>query len=361
VTTIRYNDRFIRQLAERVEALIEEECQDSAGIRADLLELAAANSPGVADYWKRTQHGMGIPDVAFKGSSLYLFPDEPPVRVFQTSGTTGSQRGQVAYSARGLRLMKKSVVANARRHFPSGADRPVVLRFVPTEQSAPHMAMACHQEAIAAALGDPELSAAVVTPSGMDLRLLACRVEAAIAADRPVVLIGGSFAFVNVCDTLQEQGRSWSLPPGSWMMDGGGFKGRSRVVSVEQLRATARRVFGIADGCFLNLFGMTELANQLFDAADVPVGPLGERPKGASRFIQPAVRDPVTLLPRAAGAGLLEVSDLCVLDRPSVLLTGDWAVACSDGVAIAGRIAGSSSRGCSLTLDEMTGGRATDG
>jgi len=361
MTSIKYNDRFVRQLAERIEALIDDGSAYPEDIRADLLELAAANSPAVADYWKRTQYGMGIPDAAFKDVSLYLFPDEPPARVFQTSGTTGSKRGQVAYTARGLNLMKRSVVANARPHFPAGRDRPVILRFVPTERSAPHMAMACHQESIAAELGDPELSAAVVTPTGVELRLLAARLDAAIAADRPVVLIGGSFAFVNVCDALQEQGRSWSLPAGSRLMDGGGFKGRSRVVTVEELRAAASRVFGIADGCFVNMFGMTELANQLYDAADLPVGPLGERPKGASRFIRPIVRDPFTLQPRMAGIGLLEVADMCVLDRPNVLLTGDQAVACPDGVAIAGRIPGGPSRGCSLTLDEMTAGRTTDG
>jgi hypothetical protein len=139
-------------------------------------------------------------------------------------------------------------------------------------------------------------------------------------------------------------------------VDAGGFKGRSRVVGVDGLRAALGRVFGIAADRCINLFGMTELASQLYDAADVAVGPLGERPKGRLTFVEPRVRDAHTLAPIERGSGLLEVADLCILDRPHVVLTGDRGIACAEGVAIAGRVERGQSRGCSLTLDEMTAG-----
>jgi hypothetical protein len=199
--------------------------------------------------------------------------------------------------------------------------------------------------------GDPSTSASVVGTGGLDLPVLAALLDRAVADDRPVVLIGGSFAFVHVCDALASQGRRWALPSGSRMVDAGGFKGRSRELDVDALRRAVGDVFGIERAHCNNIFGMTELASQLYDGADVPVGPKRERPKAAAPFVSARVRDPFSWETIAAGAGLLEVVDLCVIDRPHVVLTGDWAVASDAGVAITGRVLASESRGCALSFE----------
>lgn len=355
---LKYRDPFIERLFQDIGGLVGDGVGDVGSIEARLQELALANSPQVADYWKRTQSGMGVPDSAFKGASPYLFPEETPRRTFRTSGTTGSERGNAHYTERGLALMDLSIVNNARRHIVQKLDTPVILRCVPSESAAPEMVMAHGMELIARTFGHRELSACVIGPNGIDYALLTSRIEAAIAQDLPVVMIGGSFAYVNMCDMLEAQKRSWRLPRGSRAVDAGGFKGRSRAVGVDALRAAMGRVFGIEPTHCINLFGMTELASQLYDAADIPLGPLGERPKGRLPFVQPRVRDAQTLALRDEGTGLLEVADLCILDRPYVVLTGDRGIACREGVAIAGRIERGQSRGCSLTLDEITGGDA---
>jgi hypothetical protein len=356
---IRYRDPAIERLCQDIAALIADGSTDALAIGARLRELASSNSPVVARYWAKTRPGLGVPDTAFKDTAPYLFPEEAPARTFRTSGTSGKERGQAHYTQRGLELMDLSIVANARRHVVRDLDAPIILRLVPPEHLAPDMVMAHGMQLIAEKLGHPKLSACVVTPQGVDFDLLASRLDAAVAAEVPVVFIGGSFAFVNVCDALEARSRTWSLPRGSRLVDAGGFKGRSRIVGVDDLRALVGRVFGIAPGCCINLFGMTELASQLYDAADVAVGPLGERPKGRLGFIEPRVRDPhsLELVDTASGEGglgLLEVEDRCILDRPHVVLTGDSAIARSEGVAITGRIERGKSRGCSITLDEMT-------
>ncbi len=352
---LRHDDPALQRLFEDLASLVVDGAGDRRALSDRLLELARANAPEVEAYWRRTRPGLGIPDVAFRDASPYFFPDRPPIRTFRTSGTSGGARGSASYSPRGLELMDLSILENARRHVVAGLERPLILRFVPSESLAPEMVMAHGMELIARELGHPKLSACVVGPRGVDLELLASRLDAAVAEGLPVVLIGGSFAFVNVCDALAARGRAWQLPEGSRMIDAGGFKGRSRVVTVDDLRAAVGRCFGIAPGRCVNLFGMTELASQLYDAADVPVGPLGERPKGRLRFVEPIVRDAFTLEPLDAGPGLLEVADLCILDRPHVVLTGDRGIARAGGVAIAGRIERGQSRGCSLTLDDLTG------
>ncbi|GAA1340758.1 acyl-CoA reductase [Saccharothrix algeriensis] len=353
--TVAHHDPHVGRLFEEMALLVTDGVGDPAALHGQLVELAAANAPDVARYWKQVGAGVGVPDTAYKDGGPHLFPDEPAVRVFRTSGTTGSVRGSVRYSRLGLELKALAVRANARRSVARAGERPVVVRFAPTEEAAPDMAIAFDLARIQEECGDPELSTSVVGPAGVDYDLLAATLDAAVAEGLPVVLVGASFAFVNACDRLAAQGRGWELPPGSRMYDGGGFKGRSRVMRVDDLRTAVRRVFGVEE--FDNIFGMTELANQLYDAADVPVGPLGERPKAYRHFGGPRVRDPRTREFRTEGPGLLEITDLSVLDRPHVLLTGDLGVATPDGVAVAGRVAGSTSRGCSLSLDEMTGGR----
>lgn len=354
--SVKYRDTQVSRLFSEIAALIADGVGDKEALSSRLNELTASNSPEVADYWRRTNRGIGVPDVAFRGRSPYLFPEEAPARTFRTSGTSGQERGEAHYSARGMELMDLSIVTNARRNVVRGLERPIILRFVPPEALAPEMVMAHGMELIARTFGHSELSACLVSPSGVDFPLLLSRLDTAVSQGIPVVLIGGSFAYVNVCDALENMGRAWELPKGSRMIDAGGFKGRSRVVGVDSLRSMVGRVFGIASSECTNLFGMTELASQLYDSADVAVGPIGERPKGATSFVQPRVRDSLDLSLRAEGTGLLEVVDLCILDRPHVVLTGDRGVARPEGVAITGRVERGQSRGCSLTLDAMTGG-----
>lgn len=331
--------------------MIEGHDADAAGIAARLHELASANSRALARYRQRSPADLGIPDTAFRGASVFHFAEAHIARTFRTSGTSGPDRGSAAYSERGMDLMKRSILANGRRHVFAGLDRPAVVRLVPESCVLPEGVMPYGMEVLSQTFGAPEASEAVVGPNGLDLERLTTLLDRAVADRRPVVMLGGSFAFVHLCDALLARGRSWVLPPGSRMVDAGGFKGRSRELDVDALRGAVGSTFGIARDRCTNIFGMTELASQLYDAVDTPLGPKGERPKGTTPFVAPRVRDPFSWRPAERGPGLLEVADLCILDRPHVVLTGDWAVAGEHGVAITGRVRPSESRGCALHFE----------
>ena len=351
---IDYRDSFVSRLANEVEDLIEERSAHADEVFASLLELAQQNSEVFARYLQRFGAGLGVPDRAFKASSPYLFPGVEPALTFETSGTTGVLKGRAHYSELGARLLRATILAGARRNIVAELDRPAIVRLVPAHEHAPSMVMAFGMQLIADTYADARASGSVVGPNGLDFERFAQLLDRAVAADQPVVLIGGSFAFVNVCERLQNMHKRWQLPAGSRMVDAGGFKGRSRSLSVEQLRGLVADTLGITAARSTNIFGMTELASQLYDAEDRALGPSGERPKRVLPHVWPRLRDPESLQLMAAGTGLLEVVDLCVLDRPCVVLTGDLAVSDGNGVALAGRIRGSGSRGCSLTLDALT-------
>ncbi len=349
-----YSGRFVAQLFDDIAGLILGDDIDVASVLDRQHELAAANSPIIAEYWRTTRFGHPIPDSAFKQLSPYVFADPPPVREFHTSGTSGSSRGCVGYSPMGLELMRMSILDNARRRVISGLHRPAVVRFVPAVASAPSMVMAYGMELIANELGDPDLSEVVVSQRGVDYDMLADVVVRVCKAGLPAVLIGGSSVFANVCKHFAQQGLHFVLPAGSKVVDAGGFKRHSSALHVDTLRAALTDVFGIAAGHFVNLFGMTELASQLYDFGDDPIGPLGERVKGGGPYVHVRVRHAETMNVITDGLGLLEVIDLCVLDRPPALLTGDLAIATPTGAAVVGRIQRNSTRGCSISLDALT-------
>lgn len=351
---IAYRDAFVTRLFDDIAELIAHDAGAPAAIEARLFELGRANSPAFADYARRAPRGLGVPDSAFKLDSPYYFADEPPARTFRTSGTTGQSRGAASYSLRGMQLMDASILRQARSQIVRDIERPMFVRLVPPESLAPEMVMAHGMELIARELGHAELNACVIGARGVDYELLTARLDHAAREGLPVVLIGGSLGFVNVCAELEARRLRWCLPHGSRVVDAGGFKGRARGTDVEGLRALLQRTFGVPASACLNLFGMTELASQLYDAADDALGPQGERPKGRTSFVWPQVRDAHDLDLRAHGSGLLEVVDLCIIDRPHRILTGDRGIASERGVAVAGRIERGQSRGCSLTLDALT-------
>jgi hypothetical protein len=356
---IRYRDRLVAELLDDMHALIAGDGSLRSSVKERQRELSLVNSAKVGDYWARTSSGFGIPDCAFRDELLYLFPEEEPARIFSTSGTSGRRRGRAAYSPAGLALMNSSILKNAAAHIMSGLERPAFIRLVPTEEAAPEMVMAYGMGLIERAFADPGLSASVVGPSGVDNERLRTLLDRAVHAGVPVVMIGASLAFVNVCEQMERAGCRWELPEGSRMVDAGGFKSHFRTVGVDELRRLAFRSFGIAPENCRNIFGMTELASQFYDAADCPVGPNGERPKGSSDFARMRVRDPTSFALKDRGKGLLEVTDLCILDRPPVVLTGDIGIAAPTGVAVIGRIE-RKPRGCSLVLDDLTA-EASDG
>ena len=92
--------------------------------------------------------------------------------------------------------------------------------------------------------------------------------ESAVADQRPVVLLGTAFLFVHLIDSLQAAGRRFALPDGSRVMETGGYKGRSRELSREELHRLTAQYLGVEIGSILREYGMSELSSQAYARAD---------------------------------------------------------------------------------------------
>jgi acyl-CoA synthetase (AMP-forming)/AMP-acid ligase II len=170
-----------------------------------------------------------------------------------------------------------------------------------------------------------------------------------------VALLGTSFAFVHALDRLGA--RRFALPPGSRIMQTGGFKGRSRELSPLAMRAALSQSFGVPDAMIVAEYGMTELSSQLYETtlrAAVTSERDCVRRLWAPPWLRVSVVDPERLTPLPDGQeGLVRIDDAANLDSVCAIQTADLGVLEAGELTLRGRAEGAVLRGCSITADEL--------
>lgn len=364
--------------------------------RADFLALArrvlahqAENNADYARYAARLGVDLAglddpldappVPTDAFKRLRLSTFDPAEAVACFRSSGTTQADRSEHLF--RTLAPMRASIEPPFLRYvlpdLAPGATMPMVV-LAPTPAQAPDSSlyfMLGHvRERFGRAGGRAHFFAA-------DLRLDAaavCRaLEDLAGRGEPVLLLGPSFAYVHLFD--RSSGFRVTLPPGSRLFETGGFKGRSREVPRAELHAMFADRLGLDPARIVGEYGMSELSSQLYEPClRRSLAGAQDAARDAWRVYVPppwcAVRvlDPVSLAPVPVGQpGLVAFFDLANLDSVSAVVTGDLGTlvpagepgdappgwhglpAGCRGLALHGRAAGASAKGCSLAMDML--------
>ncbi len=277
-----------------------------------------------------------MPQVLFKRATLYAHGERTPGAVYETSGTTTGEPGR-------QRLLSTDIyeavcVAGARR-IGLFADAPELHFIASPPRLAPHSSLSAMfgfwNRAAEAGRGKFWMGAA-------DFALLRDRL---VTARCPVALAGTAFGFVHFLDFLGE--RRLALPRGSWLLETGGFKGRSREIPKPELYAALTRTFGVADRAIWNEYGMSELSSQAYARGHAG---LHQTPPWARVLIV----DPATGREVAPGReGLVRWIDLANVDSVLALQTLDRAVRTATGFRLLGRLPRTEPRGCSLGADDL--------
>ncbi len=158
----------------------------------------------------------------------------------------------------------------------------------------------------------------------IDVRGLRARV-AALRCARPATVLATSFALVHFLDALGTG--ALPLPPGSRIMQTGGYKGKSRVLSPTALRQAVARAFGVELRAIVSEYGMTELSSQFWEATlvDPNARPGVYREPPWARVVPV---DPETLRPVPPGVeGVARIEDLANVDSAFAVLAQDQSVA----------------------------------
>lgn len=290
-----------------------------------------------------------VPIDAFKALELRCAPPAPTDRIFMTSGTTDAAvRGRNIHPL--LDVYDLSMSRNFAQRFMRGAARMPMGILFPDEVAMPHSSLA-HYLALARRDFGSSDSRYFVTPQGMDLEGLWQFLETAEQSSQPCALLGASFSFVHAMDALHQEGRTFSLPPGSRLLDTGGYKGQSRELPLGAFYDGLSRTFGVPRTHCTNMYGMTELSTQFYDDGNAAAPP---SVKSGPHWARSRLVEPVSGRAMPAGErGILVHCDLANFNSVTTILTQDMGQAAEGGFVLLGRAEGAEAKGCSLAVEQF--------
>jgi hypothetical protein len=300
---------------------------------------AEGRSPANFRSWKDTP---AVPQALFKRANLYCAGLPKPRVVYETSGTTTGQTGR--QNLLDTMLYKAVTVEGARRAGLFQA-APQLHFLAPSPAEAPHSSLSAMFGFWREALGQKG-ERFWARRDGFHFAGLRDALEKLVRARKPVGLAGTAFAFVHLLDAWA--GRPpLRLPRGSWLLETGGFKGRSREISKAELYAQLARAFAVRDDAIWNEYGMSELSSQAYARG---TSGLHQTPPWARvLIIDPATGREV----RPGEKGLVRWLDLANTDSVFALQTLDLAEHTADGFRLIGRLPRTEPRGCSLSAEDL--------
>ncbi len=283
--------------------------------------------PGDVHGWSEIP---AVPARAFKLLSLSCCAVDEAAAVFYSSGTTEGQPSRHYLDQKALALYEISLRVGYARVAP-GNVRLLALMQPPAD--APHSSLSY----MLGALGATEFFW-----SEGDRPRLAEALDAAEATRQPVAIFSTAFALLDLFDNKPDH--RWTLPQGSVVIETGGFKGRSRQVTREELYSLIADRLGMRPPQAFAEYGMSEMASQYYS------GEGGAFSGG--HWVRARVIDPLT--DADAEEGILRHFDLANWNSVSAIQTQDLGRMDESGrFWLLGRAPESELRGCSLTMEEQ--------
>jgi len=353
----------------RVRAFVEASLSGGAAESFDELALAlarfqAAHVPALRKLveargvdLKTTKDASIIPAVpcdVFRLARIAAHESTEDKIVFRTSGTSQGKEARGEHAFRDTGTYERVALAwGSRLLWPDHRELCTIV-LAPSREEVSDSSLGFMLDLFAQDRGGPV--SFVVRNGAIDFEGIARAAAEARAFGRQTLLLGTSFAYVHLLDGASSL--DLSLPEGSRAMQTGGFKGRSREVSPDELRKGIAKAFRLPETFIVAEYGMTELSSQLYEGTLAAA--LGARPPSmhgvylAPPWMRVTAVDPVTLAPLPDGEkGILRFVDLANVDSSVAIQTSDMGRVTAEGVELFGRVPGSTPRGCSLAIEDM--------
>lgn len=265
-----------------------------------------------------------------------------------TSGTTRADvKGRHYHPT--LAVYDRSMLRNFASRFMQGSGPMTMGILFPDETELPNSSLA-HYLALAVRDFGSADSRYFVGPRGLDSQGLYQALAESERNGKPYALLGATYSFVPLIDELGQRGQRFRLPPGSRILDTGGYKGNSRELPPEEFYAALSETFGVGRDHCINMYGMTELSTQFYDDGNASVPSV----KSGPHWIRSRLVDPLTGREVARGErGILVHCDLANFNSVTTILTEDVGVEVDGGFLLLGRADGAQAKGCSLAVEEF--------
>jgi Acyl-protein synthetase, LuxE len=313
-------------------------------------------TPENVRHWSQIR---AMPVAGFKELELTSVPDRERTRVFHSSGTTGQRTSNHFHSAESLALYQESVLSWFRPNFMEmeSADNSTLswLILTPSAAKAPNSSLVHMFETVTKSRpGDAVFTGYTDLDGTWQLNLKSTLAALNFCADRrlPVAILGTAFTLVHLLFHLEDQKLRFELPPGSRVLETGGYKGRSLALPKPELYARITRHLGIPEHCIVSEYGMCELSSQAYD---LQLETSNHKPETIQRrFLFPPwarvqLVSPETGREVADGeTGLIRVFDLANVRSVMAVQTEDLGIRRGAGFELLGRAPAAEPRGCSL-------------
>ncbi|TFY99447.1 long-chain fatty acid--CoA ligase [Ramlibacter henchirensis] len=290
-----------------------------------------------------------VPISGFKETTLSCMSPAECERVFMTSGTTRADvKGRNHHPT--IELWDLSMRRNFAQRFMHTRERTPMLTLFPDEKELPNSSLARYLSLAARTFGTQGSRSWVSAKHGLVVDGFCDALKQAVERGESVAVLGATFSFVHLLDAMASRGLAFQLPPGSRLLDTGGYKGQARELPPDDFYDALARAFGVPRNLCINMYGMTELSSQFYDAGNAVVPSV----KSGPHWIRTRVLDPLTGRERPPGErGVLAHCDLANFNSAVAILTEDMGVAVDGGFLLLGRVEGAEAKGCSLAVQEF--------
>lgn len=289
-----------------------------------------------------------VPTAAYKEATLATFDPSRAALAFVTSGTTQGAGGR--HFMETSALYDAALLAGFDRFALADAPRLRYLNLVPNPHDRPESSLGYMMARVSALRGDAQ-TGWYVRGDELFFDAFVRDVQHAIHDGTPVCVAATAFALLRVLDLCEQHGLHFALPSGSRVMETGGFKGRTRVVSREELYETTAGRFGIPRRAIFAEYGMTELTSQYYDTVASRESAI--RIKASPPWLRPRIVGPDgKTLPKGVVGSLVHV-DLANRSSCVAIATEDLGMEVDGGIILIGREQGAALRGCSLDAEEL--------
>lgn len=282
-----------------------------------------------------------FPSDAFKKDIIVSFPIEKMVMENLTSGTTCPElRGSVFRDEYGRELAlscNRKVMGDYL--FPENERMPILV-LAPSPEMAPTMGMAIGMAETIKHFG-ADGSGFFITKRGLKIKEFLKAMRDFERKGTPVAVIGATSAFVYIFDSCKSNGIKFSLPKGSRIADGGGYRGKFGECTREMYYSQCFNTFGVPEEYCVNVLGMAECTTNFVDSSlrDALRGIERNRRKPNHKWAKVVAYDIETCSkPVSKGElGLLRHYDLANLPTVLAVQTDNLGYCIEDGFEIIGR------------------------
>ncbi|MEM6602220.1 MAG: hypothetical protein AAF649_12610, partial [Verrucomicrobiota bacterium] len=207
-----------------------------------------------------------LPTATFRDQRVACFPPIETQRTFETSGTTRENTGKHEFAT--LECYQKSLLKGFSYAMPDLSEYSWI-SLIPAVEDRPTSSLSFMVSTLAYYYAKQEVQFLCDAEFNFETEEVFERLLECSMSEKPIFLLGTSFALARLFESLMESRVQTALPPDSVVFDTGGYKGRHKEYNRTEFLELMEECLGVRSSQVWNEYGMTELSSQAYSRSDI--------------------------------------------------------------------------------------------